>query len=148
MKTSKTFDEYVKDGTIKRVSINSEKAKFLIDEAENSLEGLKQRITIIGINDKNANSIIKDCYDILMELVRANLLLNGFNSSGYFAHEAEVSFLAKLKFSEDDVSYMNEVRFFRNGITYYGKILKKDYAEKIYTFFEKTYPKLKKLAKI
>lgn len=147
MKPAKTFEDYVKDGTIKKVSINVEKAEFLISESQNSLEGLKERIDQIGINSKNANSIIKDCYDILMELVRANLLLNGYNSSGYFAHEAEVSYLANLKFSDNDVSFLNEIRFFRNSITYYGKILDKEYAEKVYTFLNKIYPKLNKLVK-
>ncbi|MCX6795913.1 MAG: hypothetical protein NTW06_00235 [Candidatus Falkowbacteria bacterium] len=148
MKTAKTFEEYVKDGTIKRASKNGAKAKFLIEESQNSLEGLKERIEQIGINNKNANSIIKDCYDILMELVRANLLLRGYNSSGYFAHEAEVSYLAKLKFPDEDVSFLNEVRFFRNSITYYGKILDKEYAEKVYAFLKKIYPELKKMTKM
>ena len=145
MKTSRIFEEYVRDGTIKKVSVNSSKAEFLMNEAQNSLEGLKERITLIGINDKNANSIIKDCYDILMELIRASLLLNGYNSSGHFAHEAEVSYLTKLKFSEEDISFLNEIRYFRNSITYYGKILDKEYAEKVYAFLNKIYPKLEKL---
>ena len=143
MKPAKTFDEYVKDATIKKVSINKAKAEFLINESQNSLEGLKERIELIGINNKNANSIIKDCYDMLMELIRADLLLKGYNSSGYFAHEAEISYLIKLKFSEEDVSFLNEIRFFRNSITYQGKILDKDYAEKVYTFLNKIYQRLK-----
>ena len=145
MKPTKTFDEYVKNATIKKASIDKAKAEFLMDESKNSLEGLKERIELIGINNKNANSIIKDCYDILMELIRANLLLNGYNSSGYFAHEAEISYLIKLKFSEEDVSFLNEVRFFRNSITYYGKILDRDYADKVLNFLNKIYPKLRRL---
>jgi hypothetical protein len=145
MKPAKTFDEYIKEMTIKRISIDKSKAEFLINESKNSLEGLKERIEMIGINNRNANSIIKDCYDILMELIRANLLLNGYNSSGYFAHEAEISYLAKLKFSEEDISFLNEVRFFRNSITYYGKILDRDYAEKVYAFLDKIYPRLKQI---
>ena len=47
----------------------------------------------MGIDDDNANSIVKDCYDIIMELIRAKLLLDGYSSSGQFAHEAEVSYL-------------------------------------------------------
>ena len=145
MKTAKTFKMYVKEGTIRKVSVNSPKARFLLGEAQNSLEGLKERVELIGINNKNANSIIKDCYDILMELIRAHLLINGYNSSGYFAHEAEVSYLEELGFSVAEISFLNDVRYFRNSATYYGKILDSDYAEKVYSFLNRIYPKLKKL---
>jgi hypothetical protein len=148
MEPAKTFEEYVNDGTIKKVLINKNKAGFLVNEAQNSLEGLKEWIALAGINDKNANGIIKECYDIIMELIRANLLLNGYTSSGYYAHEAEVSYLAKLKFSREEVSFLNEIRYFRNSITYYGKIFNKDYAEKVYSFFNKIYPQIKKLIKL
>jgi hypothetical protein len=144
MKPAKTFDEYVEDGTIKKASINKARAEFLVNESQISLEGLKERVEKLGIHDKNANSIIKDCYDIIMELIRAILLLNGYNSSGYYAHEAEVSYLAKLKFSDEDVSFLNEVRYFRNSITYYGRILDKAYAEKVLLFMKKILPLLMK----
>jgi hypothetical protein len=55
-----------------------------------------------------------------MELIRARLLLDGHNSSGLFAHEADVSFL-------------NDIRYFRNSVTYYGKILDTEYAKKSQT---------------
>ena len=56
-----------------------------------------------------------------MELIRAKLLLDGYNSSGQFAHEAEVSFMRNLGFSESDVLFMNQLRYFINGIKYYGE---------------------------
>ncbi len=88
-------------------------------------------------------SDIKDCYDIIMEMIRAHLLLNGYNSSGLYAHEAEVSYMEKMEFSENEVSFMNELRYFRNGITYYGRILNKEYAETVFNFLKKVYPRLK-----
>ena len=118
MKLPKNFEEYLKKGVVKKTSPNKSRANFLTNESKNSLQGLKERVEKIEINEKNANSIIKDCYDIIIELVRAKLLLEGYNSSGSYAHEAEVSYLKILGFSENDVSFMNELRYFRNSITF------------------------------
>jgi hypothetical protein len=147
MNLPKEFEEYIKKGVIKKCSIDKSRAEFLINESQNSLDGLYERIEIIGINDKNANSIIKDCYDILMELIRAKLLLTGYSSAGQFAHEAEISYLKKLGFSDIEVSFLNDLRYFRNSVTYYGKILDKEYAKKVLDFTNGIYPKLKKMIK-
>jgi hypothetical protein len=147
MNLPKEFEEYVKKGVVKKCSIDKSRAEFLINESQNSLDGLCERIEIIGINDKNANSIIKDCYDILMEMIRAKLLLAGYSSAGQFAHEAEISYLKKLGFSDIEVSFLNDLRYFRNSVTYYGKILDKEYAKKVLDFTNGIYPKLKKMIK-
>ena len=141
----KYFEDFVSEGIIKKTSINKSKAKFLIEETERTSRSLFKRIETLGIDDDNANSITKDCYDIIMELIRAALQLSGYSSSGAYAHEAEISFLRKLKFSELEIVFINDLRINRNGITYYGKILNKDDAERIVSFTKKTYPKLKKL---
>ena len=139
------FEFYVKMGIIKKISPDNAKAQFLTNASENSLEGLQEVKRKIGINDKNANSLVKDAYDIIMGLVRAKLLLNGYKSSGFHSHEAEVSYLYNLKFSDNDISFLNELRGNRNSAIYYGKILDKEYGEKVVEFLEKVYPKLKKL---
>ena len=102
---------------------------------------------MMGVNDNNANSIVKDCYDIIMELVRAKLLLTGYSSAGQFAHEAEVSYLKKLGFSDNEVSFLNDLRYFRNSVVYYGKILGIEYADQVVKFTRKIYPKLKESLK-
>jgi hypothetical protein len=137
------FEEYVQQGIIKKCSVNRPRAEFLIAESEKSLRGLHKRVEIMGIDEDNANSIIKDCYDIIMELIRAKLLLTGYCSAGQFAHEAEVSYLKKQGFSENEVSFMNNLRYFRNSVTYYGKILNVEYGEQVVEFTKKIYPKLK-----
>ena len=50
-----------------------------------------------------------------------------------------------LLFPDNDVKFMDEVRFFRNGILYYGTSLDKEYAGKVLEFTKKTHPKLKEL---
>lgn len=147
MRAIKRFDEFIKDSVAKKQSPDRSRAEFLINEADASLEGLNERVKKIGINEKNANSIIKDSYDIIMELVRAKMLLDGYNASGFGAHEAEVSYLRALGFSENDVQFANQLRFFRNGMLYYGTILDKEYAQKVLEFLEKIYIKLKNLLK-
>jgi len=96
----------------------------------------------MGIDEDNANSITKDIYDIIMELIRAKLLLDGYKASGNFSHEAEVSFLIELGFSDSEVLFLNQLRYSRNSIIYYGKLLNKEYAGKAREFLNKIYPKL------
>lgn len=145
MNLPRDFDEYVSQGVIKKSSINRPRAGFLIKESQKSFNGLNKRLKIMGIDEDNANSIVKDCYDILMELVRSNLLLAGYSSSGQFAHEAEVSYLKRLGFSDNDTSFLNDMRYFRNSVIYYGKILGVEYAEKVVEFTRRIYPELRKL---
>jgi hypothetical protein len=76
-----------------------------------------------------------------MEILRAKMFLEGYNASG--SHEAEISYLSVLGFSEADLVFMDEIRYYRNGIKYYGTILDNRYAEKVYTFMNKNYAKIK-----
>ena len=126
---------------------DKERAKFIIIEAENSYKTLLDNMEKVGINDTNANTFVKNAYDPLMELVRAILFIRGFNSSGSYAHEAEVAYLRELGLPEEEVQFANQLRFFRNGVMYYGTILKADYANKVMEFVKNNYPRLKKLLK-
>jgi hypothetical protein len=62
-----------------------------------------------------------------MELTRAKMLIEGLNASGFKAHEAEVIYWKNLQFKEIDIEFLDQMRFFRNGMLYYGKIIDKDY---------------------
>ncbi|MHA1874283.1 MAG: hypothetical protein ACTSVB_09220 [Candidatus Heimdallarchaeaceae archaeon] len=142
MKPLRNFEEFLFNGIVRKQSPDISRAKFLIDEAKLSFDGLKERLGKMGISKKNANSIIKDCYDILMELIRARMLLDGYRAVGQGAHEAEVAYLKVLKFNEGDIDFMNELRYFRNGIVYYGHILDEEYAKKVVSFTKRMYKKL------
>jgi len=41
-----------------------------------------------------------------MELIRAKMLIDGFNASGHGAHEAEVSYTRKVGFKETEVQFL------------------------------------------
>lgn len=147
MSLPREFEEYLNQGIIKKCSIDKSRAKFLINETEKTFIGLNNRLEKMGIDEYNTNSIAKDCYDIIMELIRAKLLLTGYCSAGQFAHEAEISYLKKCEFLDNEVLFINELRFFRNSVTYYGKILSVEYVEKVAEFTRNIYPKLIKMIK-
>src|SRR3989338_10024454 len=142
MKAIKKFDEFITENIVKKQSIDKSRAEFLIAESENSYNNLLEKIEKITITDSNANDFIKSCYDTIMELIRAKMLLQGYNAAGFGAHEAEVSFMRVLGFEEKEVQFTDQMRFFRNGIVYYGTRLDKEYTEKVIEFTKRTYLKL------
>lgn len=146
MRAVKQFEEFIQEGIVKKQAPDISRANFLVKESEKSNNFLKILIADYGVTDDNANSIIRICYDIFMELIRASMLKDGFNSSGKGAHEAEVSYMRNLQFSENDIKFADQLRYFRNGIVYYGKIMGAEYAEKVVKFLNETYPKLRKRA--
>ena len=141
------FVYYLKEKIAKKQSPNIPRAEFLLKETQKSFIGLKDRVEKLRINEFNANSVIKDIQDIIIEKVRAKMLLDGYNASGNFAHEAEVAYMKNLGFSDFEVSFVNELRQARNGINYYGKIYEKEYAKSCYDFLIQLNPKLDKLFK-
>ncbi|MFH1365371.1 MAG: hypothetical protein ABIH28_02195 [archaeon] len=145
MKAIKKFDEFIKQGIVKQQSPDKPRAEFLVKEAKQNYSFVLELINKFEIKNSNANIFIKSCYDVLMELIRAKMLLKGYNASGFGAHEAEVSYLRELGFSERDVQFADQIRFFRNGMLYYGNILDREYAEKVFEFLTKIYPVLLKL---
>lgn len=147
MKPLRRFEEFLEKNIVERKAPDVPRAKSLIMEAENRRRFISNIQRKIKVSEQNANYFIENTYDVLIELIRAKLLLDGFKSSGEGSHEAEVSYLRNLNFEEADVRFMNSLRYFRNGIKYYGEHFDKDYAEKVLSFMNKIYPKLKGLAK-
>lgn len=147
MKGIKNFDEFIKKNIVKKQSVDKSRAEFLVKESENSYNNLLEMVQKISLSDNNANTFVKPCYDILMELIRAKMLLEGYNASGIGAHEAEVSYMRILGFEEKDVQFADQMRFFRNGMIYYGTIMDKEYAEKVLEFTKKMYPRLRRILK-
>src|SRR3989338_8548812 len=118
MNLPRAFESYLQTGIIKKCSVDKSRAAFLIEETEKAMRGLIKRVAMMGIDGDTANSIVKDCYDIIMEMIRAKLFLTGYCSAGQFAHEAEVSYLTHCGFSDNEISFINDLRYFRNSVTY------------------------------
>lgn len=112
------FNEFIKKGIVKRQAPDKSRAEFLVKESNQGYLNLLEMIDKIKIRDENANEFVKACYDLLMELIRAKILLEGYHASGAGAHEAEVSYLRELGFKEIDVQFADQLRYFRNGMLY------------------------------
>ena len=141
----KSFEEFVRSGTVKKQSANIHRALSITKEAEGKKKFLETSVKNIPPEEMNSNFIADSCYDILIELIRAKMLVNGYNSGS--SHEAEVSYMRILGFSEYEIRFMDDLRYYRNGTKYYGTVLSKEYADKVLEFMKKVYPKLKELVK-
>lgn len=91
---------------------------------------MNKSLAVIELDDTNANYYLELTYDIFMSRLRAKMLEDGFTTSGEGAHEAQISYLEVLKFSQKDIQFMDQLRYFRNGIKYYGKSFSAEYAKK------------------
>ena len=147
MKPLKKFNEYINLGIIRKQKPDEERALSLEKEAERKRKSLIEFLNKIGLKEENANDVIENCYNILMFLIRANLFKKGYSASGLNAHEAEISYLFELNIPEEEIKFMNELRYFRNGILYYGKELNEEYANKVISFLNKMHKKFKEKLK-
>ncbi len=141
----RNFKEFIKERIVKEQKPDKSRAEYLINESLKSYNLLLKKIEKIGVDNDTANDFIKNCYDIIMELIRAKMLLDGYNASSFSAHEAEVSYLTMLRFNEKDVQFLDQLRYFRNGIIYYGTNLNKEYAKKVIEFTKRIYAKLRQI---
>jgi hypothetical protein len=139
----KTFEEFLKIGAIRKQSPDKERAKSLVYESKEKLEFFNKIKEIMKIEKMSPNYVVEACYDILIELLRAKLLVDGYNSKS--SHEAEVAYMRNLGFIEKDVDFMNELRYLRNRIKYYGIVFDIEYAEQVHSFMNKILPILNKL---
>ncbi|MEI6732126.1 MAG: hypothetical protein WCK90_05625 [archaeon] len=148
MKPPEPFENYLKRGTVRKIAPDKARAEFLVNESDTSFKGLKERLGDRDINENNANSIIKDCHDIIIEIIRARMLIDGYMASGLNAHEAEVSYMKNVGFNDKDVSFVNELRYFRNSATYYGKILDTGYAKKVVDFLINNHHNIRRIVNL
>ena len=143
----KNFEEFLEEGVVKKQPIDKPRANFLFSQSFKCYNSLMKFVKHFGIHEEDADHIVKNAYDVFMELIRSKMLFDGFNASGNYVHEAEVSYLRKLGFVEYDVQFANQLRYVRNGITYYGKTCGLEYAKKVLNFLNNVYPKLMNLIK-
>lgn len=143
MRPLKKFEEFLENGIVRKRKPDQARADWLFREEEDRKKFLDEAYEKVGMRDDNANYFIENAYDAILGLIRAQMLLQGFSAVGEGAHEAEVAFLRKLKFTESETRFMNDLRYFRNGILYYGKKFDAEYGKRVLEFLSKAYSKLK-----
>ena len=146
----KKFQEYIKEGIVRKRTPNRQRAISLMEESDKKkafLDISMKSIPKAAFEEQpfggSSNFIADYCYDIIMELLRAKMVLEGLNAGN--SHEAEVSYMLMLGFTEEDAKTMDELRYYRNGIKYYGTILDMEYALKALQFMQKVSPRLRML---
>jgi len=139
----KNFSEYLKEGIARKTLPDKKRASSLIENSDKRNFFFEQIINAVDITDDNANYVIEQVYDILIELIRAKIIFDGYYASGNYAHEAEVSYLKELNFTDFEISMLDEIRKFRNGVKYYGKRYNKNEAESSIRFKNSVINKLK-----
>ena len=143
-----TFEEYIDQGIMRKGRIDLERARSLIVSSENKIKSLQEKIEKIGVRNDNANDYVEYSYDTLMLIIRAMLFSKGYSASGQGSHEAEIAYLATIGIEDGQVRFIDTLRYYRNGILYYGTHLDAEYANKVIAFTKKMYKHLRDLIKI
>jgi hypothetical protein len=136
------FEYFIELGIVRKITKDKQRSDNLTEESKRKFKLLNKAIEKMGVDDENANDYIEDCYNILISLIRAKMLEKGYSSSGQGAHEAEVAFSKKLGFNENEIKLLDNLRYFRNRILYYGRKFDKEYAEKIIKFTKEKFKEL------
>lgn len=136
----RTFEEFVKQGVVKKKKRDEDRASSLIGGAEKRKHVLEK---YLPLNEETAVQVIEECYDIVRELLEATLSAEGYKT---YSHEATVAYFAKLGFPKDEVLFLDALREVRHGTKYYGKSVAIDYAQRVQQFLKSLYPKLCKIA--
>lgn len=138
----KTLEEYLQEGILRKNTPDTQRAEALQQEAKRKYASLQTNINALSVTDENANDYIEYCYNIILFLIRAHMYQQGYSAAGKGAHEAEVCFAKTLGIQETDIETLNQLRYFRNGILYYGKHFDAEYAQIIIEFTKKLYKHL------
>ena len=107
------FENFIKNGKVKRASVDISLIKSLISTSTKDLKFLQN----LEINEDSARKIMSNYYDILRCILEAICSLEGFK---VYSHEA-FTFYLKGKKEEIFAEKFDRFRKIRNGINYYGK---------------------------
>lgn len=132
------FESFLNEKDVKKKGKDEARARSLSEEAEKR----KKFVERISLSDEDANYIIENIYDVIRQLIEAKLSLEGYKS---YSHEATVSYLKKLDFSDNQIRFLDELRKIRNGIKYYGNKSDKEYTKKALDFMKEVYIELKNI---
>jgi len=108
---------------ITKIKPDKQKSESLKKIAEITLE----RLDRTNMESYPTNTLI-DYYDILHKLMEALTLKNGVKIKGEGAHQELIDYLAKQHiFDEQTRGFLQQVRDYRNRISYEGFMINKNY---------------------
>ncbi len=111
-----SWDEYIKQGSIRKTFPNKGVIKSLIQTSDNRIKTFSE----ISLNEQNSSIIFSNYYDALREICESIALLNGYKI--YF-HEAIGLFLREILKEDAIFAKFDKFRIIRNGVNYYGNAI-------------------------
>ena len=128
------FEDFISSGEVRKKEVDKNLNRVLIESALDRKLFLEKEI-------KTPKYVIENVYDTLRELIEARLALEGYKS---YSHQATILFLKKFKqFNEFEISFLENLRKFRHGLKYYGKLASVSDSLKVLKFFKDIFSKLK-----
>jgi len=127
-----SFENYLKQGKVKRKTPDPEEAKALMEQASDRLAYVKEK----QISDKNAKFIFEGSYEAVREAAQSLMSIKGFKP---YSHEATISFIKefhKTDFSEEDFAKFDYFRDLRNNSIYKAVLIVPEDAKESLTFAE------------
>jgi len=131
----RTFNEFIKEKVVRKQGAKPSRARDLFNEAVKRYNFLKT----IQQKEEYSSYILENAYDVIRELLESKLYLQGYKSN---SHEATVSYLRELGYSDGDVRFLDSLRVIRNGIKYYGESSNLAFSVQVIEFLDKIYIKL------
>ena len=108
-----SWNEYIRQGYIRKISKNKGVIKSLMQISDNRIKIFSE----MTLNQQNSSIIFSNYYDAIREICEAISLLNGYK---IYSHEA-IGLLMKEILKEDAIYIkFDKFRTMRNGVNYYG----------------------------
>lgn len=124
-----------------KIQIDKQKARSLKDIAKMTLERLGETN-----KEKYPINSLKDYYDILRSLMEALNSIEGVKIKGEGAHFEIINHICeKFNFGEQTTRFLQELRDYRNRISYEGFVIKSSYIKSNSNRIEEIIEKLDKL---
>lgn len=106
-----------------KVQSDIQKAKALVEMAKITLERLKETD-----KDKYPTNTLTDYYDIMRKVMEAMVSLIGIKIKGEGAHQEIIDYICKhYGFEESSRQFIQELRDYRNRISYEGFMVTPNY---------------------
>jgi hypothetical protein len=133
----KPFEYYIKEKSVRKVSVDIELAKALKKDLFGRIE------KAIKLDKKEYSKIVfESMYDSLREFCDVLLALDGYKS---YSHEAAIAYLKNYGFDDAEIFTLDRYRFKRNGSKYYGKEITEEDTLDIDKFYKDRVDKIKSI---